>query len=216
MSVVGSTLLRGGLVLGGAVLGLASAAACYLWWGTTGAALIAVPGMIATAAALGWLYRSRRPLRFSGVPLTLGVVASFVVYIVGVVAARDIAMTLVGVDAEAVVERTWTTHGRSTEIHHCTLRRAGGEPIRRELATSCEGYGRGDVMRVVLDPRGRLAPVEGPKADLPAVGEGQVVAAAGLVLLISIAVGAVPARPERDTAPRNPRARPRRKNLGSS
>ncbi|MGW2313291.1 hypothetical protein [Actinomadura luteofluorescens] len=195
MSVIGSAVRRGGLVVGAAVLGFAFAAAGYLWWGTTAAALIAVSGMIGVVMALGWLYRTRRPMPFRGVPLTLGVLAAFVVYIVGVVAARDIAMTLVGVDAEAVVERTWTTQSRGSESHHCTLRRTGGARIPRELATSCEGYGRGDIMPVVLDPRGRFAPVGGPKSDLPAAGESQVVAAAGLVLLVSIVIGSIP-RPE--------------------
>ncbi|MFD0533276.1 hypothetical protein ACFQY7_05265 [Actinomadura luteofluorescens] len=190
---------------GAAVLGFAFAAAGYLWWGTTAAALIAVSAMIGVVMALGWLYRTRRPLRFRGAPLTLGVLAAFVVHIAGVVAARDIAMTLVGVDAEAVVERTWTTHSRGSQSHHCTLHRTGGAPIPRKLATSCEGYGRGDTMPVVLDPRGRFAPVGGPKSDLPAVGESQVVAAAGLVLLASIAIGSVPERPTRARSSRRSR-----------
>lgn len=206
MSVIGSAVRRGGLVVGAAVLGFAFAAAGYLWWGTTAAALIAVSGMIGVVMALGWLYRTRRPMPFRGVPLTLGVLAAFVVYIVGVVAARDIAMTLVGVDAEAVVERTWTTQSRGSESHRCTLHRTGGARIPRELATSCEGYGRGDIMPVVLDPRGRFAPVGGPKSDLPAVGESQVVAAAGLVLLVSIAIGSVPERPTRARSSRHSRA----------
>ncbi|MEO3827702.1 hypothetical protein [Actinomadura sp. B10D3] len=197
MSVVGSAVLRGGLVLGVAAFGFVCAVAGYLWWNATAGALIAVIGMISTVVALGWLYQTRRPLRFSGVPLTFGVLSLLALYIVGVVAARDIAMTLVGVDAEAVVERTWTTESRGSESHHCTLRRTDGAPIPGELATSCEGYGRGDTMPVVLDPRDRFAPVGGPKSDLPAVGESQVVGAAALVLLVSIAIGSVPEHPRR-------------------
>ncbi|URN01073.1 hypothetical protein LUW76_45965 [Actinomadura madurae] len=205
MSVVGSAVLRGGLVLGVAASGFALAVAGYLWWNTTAAALIVVIGTISAVVALGWLYRTRRPLRFSGVPLTFGVLSLLAVYIVGVVAARDIAMTLVGVDAEAVVERTWTTQSRGSESHHCTLRRTDGAPIPRQLATNCEGYGRGDIMPVVLDPRERFAPVGGPKSDLPAVGESQAVAAAALGLLVSIAIGSVPAQPSRTRPSRRSR-----------
>ncbi|WP_067477872.1 hypothetical protein [Actinomadura hibisca] len=197
MSVVGSAVLRGGVVFGVAVLGFAFAAAGYLWWDTSGAALILVPGLIVALVALGWLYRSRRPLRFKGVPLAFGVLALFCLNLVGVVAVRDIAMTWVGVDAEAVVERAWTTQSRSSDIHHCTLRLSDGTPIPRELATNCEGSERGDTMRLVIDPRGRFAPVGGSKADLSTVGESRVTAVAALVLLGSVAIGSVPDKPRR-------------------
>ncbi|TDD91416.1 hypothetical protein E1293_02180 [Actinomadura darangshiensis] len=189
-------VLRGAVAAGVAALGFAAAAASYLWWGTTGAAVSAVAGSIAGVLALAWLYRARRPLRFAGVPLTFGVLALFVVYGVGVVGIRDVAISRVGVDADAVVTRTWKTRGRgNSSTHHCTLRRTDGTPIPRELATNCEGYGRGDTIGVVLDPDGRLAPVGGSKEDLPTTGEAQVAGGAALVLLLAIAVGSAPARP---------------------
>ncbi|MFI0353167.1 hypothetical protein [Actinomadura sp. 9N407] len=193
-TVVGSAVLRGGLVLGTTLLGFALAAAGSLWWSTTAAALITVPVMSAALVALLWLYGTRRPLRFKGVPLALGVLAMFGLFFVGVVAAPSVAMTLVGVDAEAVVERTWTTGGRGPKNHHCTLRLPDGRTIPREFAADCQGYERGDGIRIVHDPQGRFAPVRGPKADLPAVGQSQVVAVAGLVLLVSIMIGSVPER----------------------
>ncbi|GAA3924654.1 hypothetical protein GCM10023085_02530 [Actinomadura viridis] len=207
MPVARSALLRGGAVLGIAALGLALSSSAYLWRGTPAAAVAAVIGTIGATIALGRLYVTRRPTRFKNLSLTCGVLALFVLYAVGVVAARDFALTLVGVDTTAVVDRTWTTPGRGTDIHHCTLRLPEGTAIRRELATNCEGHERGDTLRVVIDPHERFPPVEGPRSDLPTTGESQVVAVAGLVLLISIAIGSVAPRTA-STAPRRPRPGP--------
>ncbi|MFB4314184.1 hypothetical protein [Actinomadura sp. 21ATH] len=196
---VGSAVRRGGLVLGVALAGFALASAGYLWLGTGGGAVLVVCGVLASLMALGWLYGKRRRAR--PVPLVLGVVAVFVLNIVGVVAVRDAAMTMVGVDTRAVVERTWTKENRGSTSHHCTLRLPDGTALPGELATNCEGYERGDGILVVVDPRGRFAPVGGPRSDLPAAGESQVAAAAGLVLLVSIAIGGMPERLRRPGSP---------------
>ncbi|GLW99598.1 hypothetical protein [Microtetraspora sp. NBRC 16547] len=206
MAVSFSAVRRGGLVLGVALLGLALSSAAHLWWGTTGAALLGIAGVGGTLFALTHLYGTRRPLRLGNVPLTLGFLAVFVLYGVGVAAALDIAMTLVGIDAHAVVDRTWVTRGKASLNYHCTLRHEDGTPIPREFASNCEGRERGDTIPVVLDPRGRFPPVRGPKADLPAVGETQIAGIAGLVLLASTAIGSVPARAP-SSGRRNPPAR---------
>jgi len=189
-----SAPLRGALLLVGTLLGLLLSSAVHLWWGTTGSAVLTVLMMIGNAAALGFLYASGRSSRFANVLLIGGMLVLFLLYLVGAAAARDIALTLVGTDAEAVVDRTWTTTSRGMERHHCTLRRTDGTPIKRELDTDCEGRERGDTIRVVLDPRGRFAPVEGRKADLSAKGELQAVAGAGLVFAVLVAFGSMPAR----------------------
>ncbi|GAA4073321.1 hypothetical protein [Actinomadura miaoliensis] len=194
MGLARSALLRGGLLLGGTLLGLVLSSAVHLWWGTTGSVLLTVIAMIGNATALGFVYASGRSFRFANVPLICGMLALFLLYMVGAIAVRDIALTLVGADAEAVVDRTWTTSHRGSETQHCTLRHTDGTPIRRELESNCEGHDRGDVIPVVLDPEERFAPVAGPKSDLSALGELQAMAGAGLVLLVSVAIGSVPAR----------------------
>ncbi|MEW2357703.1 hypothetical protein [Spirillospora sp. NPDC029432] len=200
---VGSAVRRGGLVFGVVLAGFVLAAAGHLWLGPGGGAAVVVFGTLASLMALGWLY-GRHAAR--GVPLVLGVVAVFGLNIVGVVAVRDIAMTLVGVDAQAIVERTWTRQNRGSTSHHCTLRLADGTALPGKLATSCEGYGRGDTLPVVIDPQGRFAAVGGPKSELPTVGEGQVAVAAGLVLLVSITFGSLPERDRQVRSPRRSRA----------
>ncbi|RSN56808.1 hypothetical protein [Actinomadura sp. WAC 06369] len=186
-------LLRGGLLVGGTLLGLVLVYAARLWWGTTASAIAAVLGMIANAWALGYLYASGRSFRFSGVPLGCGMLALFLMYVVGASAARDIALLRVGTDIDAVVDRTWTTKGRGFPQHHCTLRRTDGTPIERAMDSACDGREPGDVIPVVLDRRGRLAPVAGSKSDMSATGELQVIAGAGLVILVSVALAARPA-----------------------
>ncbi len=148
-----SALWRGTRTLGIVLLGLAAASAAYLWWGIANAALLAIIGCLGSAVALGLLYDTRRPLRFKSVPLTLGYLALFAVYAVGVIAARDVAMTLVGTDTDATVARTWTTGGtKGKPQHRCTLHHPDGTPIPRELGTNCEGHSVGDTIPIVLDP----------------------------------------------------------------
>ncbi|MFD0900587.1 hypothetical protein [Actinomadura sediminis] len=192
-----SAVLRGGLVIVISAVGLVSSSAAFLWWGTTSGAVLVVIGIMASLAVLVRLYERRRPLRFASVALVLGVVALFVLNIVGLAAARDAVMTLAGDDAEAVVTRTWTEPGRGGETYHCTVRRADGGPVRRELASGCAGYEPGDTLQIVIDPGGRFAPVAGPESDLPVVGQAQVAGAAALVLLLSVAIGSGPRRPAR-------------------
>ncbi|NVI85923.1 hypothetical protein [Actinomadura sp. BRA 177] len=190
-----SALWRGTRTLGIVLLGLAAASAAYLWWGIANAALLAIIGCLGSAVALGLLYDTRRPLRFKSVPLTLGYLALFAVYAVGVIAARDVAMTLVGTDTDATVARTWTTGGtKGKPQHRCTLHHPDGTPIPRELGTNCEGHSVGDTIPIVLDPAGHFAPISGPKSDMDTVGELQVTATAGFVLLLSIALGTPPKR----------------------
>ncbi|TDB84111.1 hypothetical protein [Actinomadura sp. 7K534] len=188
-------LWRGTRTAAIAVLGLAPASAAYMRGGVTAAALLAICGFFGAVMALGLLYGGRRPLGFRTVPLSLGALALLVLYGVGVIAARDIAMTRVGTDADAVVARTWTTQSRGRPHHHCTLRRTDGTPIPHEYGSNCEGHEPGDTLPVVLDPQGRFAPIAGPKEDIPVAGQLQVAAGAGLVLLLSIAIGSPPRRP---------------------
>ena len=193
MPVAVRALWRGTRTLCIAVLGLAAATAAHLWWDMTAAALLAIAGFFCAAIALGLLYGTRRPLRFTWAPLTLGYLALLVLYVGGVIAARDVALTLFGDDTDAVVSRTWTTHNRKgNDQYHCTLQRTDGTPIRRELATNCEGHERGETIPVVLDRAGRFAPISGPKSDLPTVGELQITATAAFVLVLTIAIGAPP------------------------
>ncbi|MEV4007040.1 hypothetical protein [Actinomadura sp. NPDC049753] len=188
-------LWRGIRTLAVCALGLAAASAAYVWWSELAAVLLTIAGFICSVVALGLLYDTRRPLRFKNVPLSLGALALLVLYGVGVIAARDITMTLAGTDADAVVAETWTTHDRKGRTqHHCTLRRTDGTPIPREYASNCEGHEQGDTIPVVLDPRGRIAPIGGPKTDLPTTGEIQVALTAALVLLFSTALGSPPKR----------------------
>jgi len=188
-------LWRGTRTLGIALLGFAAAAAANLWWDVAGAVLLAIAGFICAAIALGLLYDTRRPLRFKAVPLSLGYLALLVLYGVGVIAARDVALTLVGADTDATVARTWTTHDRrGRPHHHCALQRPDGSPIRRELATNCEGRSAGDTLQIVLDPAGRFAPVAGPKSDLDTTGELQLTSLAALALILSITLGTPPKR----------------------
>lgn len=183
-------LWRGTRTLAVCVLGLAAASAAFLWWGPTAAALLAIAGFAGSVIALGLMYGTRRPLRFRSVPLSLGVLALLVLYGVGVIAVRDVTMTLVGTDVDAVVERTWTTRDSKTEPQrHCSLRRPDGTPVSREYGSNCEGRERGDTIPVVLDPQGRFAPIGGPRSDMQTTGELQVTAAAALVLLLSAALG---------------------------
>ncbi|TDE20429.1 hypothetical protein [Actinomadura sp. 6K520] len=189
------TLWRGTRTAAIAVLGLALASAAYLAGNAMVAALLIICGFASAVVALGLLYDRRRPLRFKSVPLSLGVLALLVLYGVGVILARDIAMTLVGTDADAVVARTWTTQYKRSTQPHCTLRHADGTSIPHEYASNCEGLEPGDTLPVVLDPQGRFPPVAGPKADLPGAGELQVAATAALILLLSIAIGSPPKRP---------------------
>ncbi|XRQ05922.1 hypothetical protein ACN3XK_56755 [Actinomadura welshii] len=189
-----SVIRRGGATLGMALLGFVLASACYLWWGRVSAVLIGITGILATTFALGRLYHTGGPARFGGASLTIGVLATIALYTVGVLAVRDVALTLVGVETTAVVEREWTTRERGTTTSHCTLRHADGTPIQRELHTDCRGREPGDTVQVVFDREGRLPTVAGPKDDMPTVGEIQATGAAGLVLLASIAMGSVPTR----------------------
>ncbi|CNF44264.1 Uncharacterised protein [Mycobacterium tuberculosis] len=188
-------LWRGARTLGIALLGLAAASAGYLWWGVANAALLAIVGCIGSAVAMGILYGSGRDFRFKGVPLTFGFLALFTLYAVGVIAVRDVAMTTVGEDAEAIVAKTWTTgNTKGKPQHRCTLHRTDGTPLPREYASNCEGHERGDTIQVVLDPAGRFAPISGPKSDMSTTGELQVTAIAALTLLICIALGSPPKR----------------------
>lgn len=188
-------LWRGARTLGIALLGLAVASAGYLWWGISNAALLAIVGCLSSAVALGILYGSGRQFRFKSVPLTLGYLALFTLYAVGVIAARDVTMTMVGEDADVIVAKTWTTSGnKGKPQHHCTLHHADGTPLPREYASNCEGRERGDTIPVVLDPAGRFAPISGPKSDMSTTGELQVTALVALVLLTSIAIGSPPKR----------------------
>jgi hypothetical protein len=166
----------------------------YLWFGAIVAIVIATIGFFTSALALAALYYMSRPLRIKGVPMALGFIALLALFFVGVTASRDIAMTLVGTEDEAVVVKTWTTVSRGFEQHHCTVRHLDGTPIPRRLDTSCEGREPGDTIPVVLDSRGRLAPVGGTKDDLSAAGELRVLALAGLVLAAAIAIGSPPKR----------------------
>ncbi|GAA1810686.1 hypothetical protein [Actinomadura chokoriensis] len=188
-------LWRGARTLGIALVGLAAVSAGYLWWGVANAALLAIVGCVGSAVALGMLYGSGRDLRFKGVALTLGFLALFTLYAVGVIAVRDVTMTMVGEDAEAIVAKTWTTGGtKGRPQHRCTLHRTDGTPLPREYASNCEGRERGDTLQIVLDPAGRFAPISGPKSDMSTTGELQVTAIAGLVLVLSIALGSPPKR----------------------
>lgn len=186
---------RGAGTLVVAALGPPLTAAVYLWFGATFAAVIATVGFFASTMALGALYYTSRPVCFKGVPLTLGVIAALVLYMVGVTASRDVVMSMVGTDAEAVVAKTWTTVSKGVPQHHCTVRHLDGAPIKRELDTNCEGREPGDVIPVVFDSRDRLPPVGGTKEDLSATGQLQVLAVAGLLLLFAIAIGSPPKRP---------------------
>ncbi|MGW5412147.1 hypothetical protein [Actinomadura geliboluensis] len=191
-----SALWRGARTLGIALLFLTLASAAYLRWGMASAALAAIVGCICTAVALGLLYDTRRPLRFKIVPLSLGYLALLTLNAVGVIAARDVTMTLVGTDADVIVAKTWTTGGtKGKPQHHCTLRHPDGTPLTRELATNCEGHTVGDTIPVVLDPQGRFPPISGPKKDMSTVGELQITTAAGLALVLSIAIGSPPKQP---------------------
>lgn len=188
-------LWRGARTLVIALLGLAAASAGYLWWGMAAAALLAIAGCVCSAVAMGLLYGSGRPLRFKAMPLTLGYLALFALYAVGVIAVRDVTMTLVGTDADVIVAKTWTTGGhKGKPQHHCTLHRPDGTQLPREYASNCEGRERGDTIPVVLDPAGRFPPISGPKSDMSTTGELQVTAIAGLVLVLSIAIGSPPKR----------------------
>lgn len=195
MPVAVRALWRGTRTLSIAVLGLAAATAAHLWWDMTAAALLAIAGFFCAAIALGLLYDTRRPLRFRWAPLTLGYLALLVLYVGGVVTARDVALTLFGDDIDAVVARTWTTHdGKGNKQYHCALQHTDGTPIRRELATNCEGHERGETIPVVLDRAGRFAPISGPKSDMHTAGEIQATGIAALVLLTTIAIGTPPKR----------------------
>lgn len=188
-----SALWRGARTLGIALLCLSVTSFAYLRWGVASAALTAIIGYLCTAVALGIMYGTRRPLRFKAVPLSLGYLALLVLNAVGVIAVRDVTMAAVGTDADVVVAKTWTTgNTKGKPQHHCTLRQSDGTPLPRELATSCKGRSVGDTIPVVLDPRERFAPIGGPKEDMSTTGELQITAAAGLVLLISIAIGSPP------------------------
>lgn len=188
-------LWRGARTLGIALLGLAAASAGYLWWGVSNAALLAIVGCVGSAVAMGMLYGSGRDFRFKGVPLTLGFLALFALYAVGVIAVRDVTMTMVGEDAEAIVAKTWTTSStKGKPQHRCTLHRTDGTPLPREYASNCEGREPGDTIQIVLDPAGRFAPIGGPKSDVSTTGELRVTAIAGLVLVLSIAIGSPPKR----------------------
>ena len=209
MSAVVSAVLRGGLVLGSTLLGLTVAAAGLLWVSVSTGALIAVAGLILSFLLLWWLY-GRRPSPARGVALVGGVLALMAIHIVGLTAARDIVMTRVGVDARAIVDRTWISHHRNSTSHHCTLRTLEGAPLPDRLATNCEGYRRGDTIQIVMDPEGRFAPVGGPKSDLPTVGETQVVGVALLVFLFSVVIGSLPRKRRPDASwRRRPRTGPR-------
>ncbi|OLT30004.1 hypothetical protein BJF79_40050 [Actinomadura sp. CNU-125] len=125
--------VRGGLVIVIAGCGLALSSAAYLWRGTTSGAVLLIVGTMAAMAALVRLYATRRPLRFAGVPLGFGVVALFVFGIVGVTAARDVAMTLVGVDAT----RSWRAPGRPPRAAvRRTTARCGAPTAPRSPASS--------------------------------------------------------------------------------
>ncbi|MBO2462932.1 hypothetical protein [Actinomadura violacea] len=187
---------RAARTLGIAVLGLLAASAAYLWWSLTAAALLAIAGIVCGVVALAALYESRRPLRFKGVPLVLGCLALIALYVVGVVAARDVALTLAGTEDNAVVAKVWKTRDpkRTSPEYHCTLHRSDGTAIPREFASNCEGLEAGDTLPVVLDPGGRLPPVRGPKSEMSTTGELQAMAVAGLVVLVAVAAGSPPAR----------------------
>ncbi|MFB4305832.1 hypothetical protein [Actinomadura sp. GTD37] len=188
---------RAAPVLGIAVLGFASASAAYLWWSLTAAVLLGLAACVGSAAALAMLYRSGRPLRFKSVPLYLGLLALIVLYIVGIITARDVALTLTGTDADAVVARTWTTYdsGRKHKTqHHCTVTLSDGTPLPRELGSNCVGRDPGDTLPIVFTPGKPFPPVSGPKSDMQTAGEAQVTSIAALVLLLSIALGSPPKR----------------------
>jgi hypothetical protein len=187
-------LWRGGGTFAVGALGPSVTLAAYPWVGAILAIVIATVGFFAAVAALVALYYTSRPLRFKGLSVTLGIVALVVLFLVGVTAARDVAMAMVGTDAEAVVAKTWTTAAKGTPQHHCTLHHPDGTPIPRKLDSSCAGHETGDVIPIVLDPGGRLPPISGTKADLSTVGQLQVLAGAGLVLLLSTAIGSPPNR----------------------
>ncbi|WP_395110456.1 hypothetical protein [Actinomadura sp. SCN-SB] len=187
-------MVRGGLVFGAVLLGLAVSSAAYLLWGMAGAVLIALAGITGEIVALAWLCngllnRLKIPLVFTGI------LALTALHIAGVLITQDLAMKLVGVDAEAVVERTWTTKTRGSVNDHCTLRHVDGRSIRGELESGCRGHRVGDTIPVVLDPEERLAPVGGPKSDLSIAPEAVVMTVAGLVLTTTIVIGSLPVRP---------------------
>jgi hypothetical protein len=171
------------------VLGLALISITFLWWGgvISGVTILAV--LMADIVALALLYETGRPLRSKSVPVFFGIVALTVLNIGGSVAVRDATMTLLGVDGEAVVESAWTTKNRGVVNYHCTLRRVDGTRIPRELASDCMGHQPGDVIPVVVDPRGRFPPVEGPKSSLSVMPEAWLAGIGGLVLLITVAIG---------------------------
>ena len=165
-----SALWRGTGTFAVAALGPLLTLAAYLWAGAIPAVVVATFGFFAAAAALAALYSTSRPVRFKGLAVTLGVLALTVMYLVGVTAARDVAMTVVGTDAEAVVAKTWTTADKGVTQYHCTLSHPDGTPIPHELDSSCQGHEASEVVPVVLDPGGRLPPIGGTRADLSAAG----------------------------------------------